>query len=411
LKIVDGWFLSAAAAAAVYLLTALAVLIGRVRYDRIRRAIDHLIGIFGGEAGAQPAPPYGRGLAIKYLSSLSCRQIRRIVADASLPREVNDMVCRHLLDRLGIERVQRDAMARRGMRSRWRRMAALRLLAFGRPDDAWAAIKKALIDSDPRVVSAAVTILGNMNNPRAAELLVKALRVDCYPPSRISSFLDRSPFNLATLLGPLLRHPRPSLRYWGAILLRRYPRLERGVEALEALTRDEMPMVRRAAVESLSLLGGSIAVEAARRLLADKVGFVRAHAARALGTLRAQDAAPAVAALLADREWWVRYAAKVSLETMGPDIMPHLLSLLNHPDDFARNGAAEVLQNLGVFDRLLVDEAAGPSQPERLAILRQLTQAGGVRMSEAMVDRLPRDARVRASSLLVSLGVKSEGIM
>ena len=121
------------------------------------------------------------------------------------------------------------------------------------------------------------------------------------------------------------------------------------------------------------------------------------------------DAAPAVASLLADREWWVRYGAKVSLETMGSQVIPHILPFLKHQDRFARNGAAEVLQNLEYFERLLAEELLGPSQPERLTILEQLAQAGGMRMTEAMIDRLPPEVRRQASSLLSSIGIESIG--
>jgi HEAT repeat protein len=324
---------------------------------------------------------------------------------------VDDLVCRYLLVRLGAKRMRRNATAHFGVWSRWTRIAALRVLAFGESDDAWAAIEKALVDSDIEVVGATVTILGNLRDPRAAELLVKALRDRSFGGSRISSFLDRFTLDLSALIQPLLRHPNPSLRYWGAILLRRYPGLDGVGEALTALTRDKKPLVRRAAVESLSLLGGDTAAAAARTLLADGVWFVRAHAARALGALGVLEAAPAVAALLADREWWVRNAAKASLEALGPDTVPHLVPLLSHQDAFARNGAAEVLQNVGAFERALVDEASGPSQPERLAMLRQLTQAGGVRMSEAVLERMTPEARERASSLLTSLDVERVGTL
>jgi HEAT repeat protein len=113
-----------------------------------------------------------------------------------------------------------------------------------------------------------------------------------------------------------------------------------------------------------------------------------------------------VVALLADREWWVRYAAKASLEAMGPEIAAHVVPYLSSPDAFARNGAAEVLQNLGVFERLLVEEANGSSRPGRMQILTLLTRAGGVQMSDVVLDRLAPDARERAGRLLRDLKVE-----
>jgi hypothetical protein len=40
------------------------------------------------------------------------------------------------------------------------------------------------------------------------------------------------------------------------------------------------------------------------------------------------------------------------LEQMGPDIWPILVRLLDDPDRFVRNSAAEVFQNIGVLDSL-----------------------------------------------------------
>jgi len=397
---------AAAGAAAIYLATGFIVVWGRTRYDRRRQILDQLFEIVAGNAGTTLDPRARATLASSVLSRLPRRRVERIASEIALPHDIDEVVCRHLLDRLGIERVRRNSMAHRGERSRWSRIAALRVLAFGRPAEAWDPIERALVDSDRELVAAAVTILGNMRDVRAAVLLVKALRVGRYSSSRIAAFLDRFPNDLSGLIQPLLRHPGTMPRYWGAVLMRRYPAADGVVEDLVRLTRDEEPLVRRAAVETLSLCGGDGARAAARALLKDEVWFVRAHAARAMGALRLHDDAPLVTPLLADREWWVRYAAKVGLEAMGTDAAPHLVPLLVDTDRFARNGAAEVLQNLGTFERLLAEEAAGPGTPNRVELLRLLARAGGFRMSEAMVDRVAPEARGRAAALLASLGIE-----
>ena len=297
-------------------------------------------------------------------------------------------------------------MAHRGWRSRWSRIAALRVLALGRPHEAWKPLERALLDSDPEVVGAAVTILGNMTDARAAELLVRALRVGHYPPSRVSTFLDAFPRDLFDLIGPLLDRPSARLRYWGAVLLRRYPDRKGLDAALAALADDAEPFVRKAAIESLASVGGPAAVQAAQAHLADPVPFVRAHAARTLGRLRAVETAARVVPLLADREWWVRYAAKTSLEAMGVEAAAHVVPYLSSPDRFARNGAAEVLQNLGVFERLLVEEARGANGSGRMQVLSLLTRAGGVQMSEAILERLTPEARERAGRIMRDLRVE-----
>jgi HEAT repeat protein len=375
-------------------------------YERNRAIVDQLSQILKNETDTELMPQHCQDQADRYLSSLPIRRIKKVVADTVLPTEANKMICCHLLNRIGIDQVQKDAMARTKSRNPWSRITALRILAFGRTETAWTALEKALISSNPRLVRAAVTILGNLRETHAAELLAEAMRIGCYPASRISTFLDCFPLDLSPLIGSFLMEPSSDVRYWGAIMLRRYPELEDGRKMLSDLTHDESPLVRRAAMESLSLLGGEMASKEALRLLTDEVSYVRAYAARALGTLRVYEAVPAVASLLADQEWWVRYAAKVSLEAMWSQAIPSLLPFLKHQDRFARNGAAEVLQNLGYFEKLLTEELLEPSQSWRLALLNQLAQAGGVRMSEAMINRLPPEIRKNASSLLSSIGIE-----
>ena len=163
--------------------------------------------------------------------------------------------------------------------------------------------------------------------------------------------------------------------------------------ALARLRRDRDPNVRKAAIESLGRIGGPLAAETARFLLGDGEWFVRAHAARALGDLRRADLAADVAPLLADPQWWVRAAAKDALVAMGTAVTPVVESLLDHPDRFARNGAAEVLQNLGVLDELADVAADAP-------LLRRAAAAGGARLAESLVARTRPDVSARIRRLL-----------
>jgi hypothetical protein len=315
------WFLWASfVVAGLWLVIAVAVLAGRRRYDRRQRILARLVRIV--EDRRAPSCPRRRdapGLDVLF-GVPSHRGAPRGRDDALRP--VEEVLCQFLLERLGPVRVQRTAMVHRGRAIRWSRIAALRVLALGRPHEAWRPLERALLDSDPEVVGAAVTILGNMTDVRAAELLVRALRVGHYPPSRVSTFLDTFPRDLFDLIGPLIDRPSARLRYWGAVLLGRYPGRAGLDAALAGLASDPEPFVRKAAIESLASVGGPTAVQAAQAHLGDSVPFVRAHAARTLGRLRAVETAEQVAPLLADREWWVRYAAKTSLEAMGPEVAP-----------------------------------------------------------------------------------------
>jgi hypothetical protein len=94
-----------------------------------------------------------------------------------------------------------------------------------------------------------------------------------------------------------------------------------------------------------------------------------------------------VAPALADTEWWVRVAAKQALQAAGPDVWRQLVPYLDHPDAFARNGAAEVLQNLGILDRWAAEAAAGPSDQTTIDLLVKASHAGGAGMMEAVLER------------------------
>jgi hypothetical protein len=84
-----------------------------------------------------------------------------------------------------------------------------------------------------------------------------------------------------------------------------------------------------------------------------------------------------------------------------------LVPYLDHADTFARNGAAEVLQNIGVLDSLIVLEAA-TSRPSasKVEMLRKIAAAGGTRMTEALLERVDESVRPRVRTLLASLGLE-----
>ena len=237
-----------------------------------------------------------------------------------------------------------------------------------------------------------------------------ALGKASYPPSRIATYLDQFPVPVLNYVRPLLQDPKPAVRFWAATLLGRYAGTENLDAELASLAGDSEPSVRKAAVESAGKVGGPMAANMALELLADPVWYVQAHAARALGDLGRVDLATRVAPLLADRQWWVRAAAKEALEAMGPEIWSDLVPFLDHPDAFARNGAAEVFQNIGILDSLVVMEAAtdGPGTA-KIEMLRKIASAGGVRMTDALLERAGPQMRPRIRRLLEMLGLERAG--
>ena len=331
---------------------------------------------------------------------------------AALPDKspLSEAFARVVTNQHKLEWFVQQASASRGPRANWRRIAALRLLAHQGYSGIVQLLAQAVGEHDSEIVGAALAILGRTPDIKAAEILLNALKSQQYSPSRLATFLDRFPLPIAGLLRPLLHHPEATVRYWAVMLLSRHRNVAAIESEIEALTADPAPLVRRAAVASLAQLNPSAAAAAARPLLADPVWFVRAHAARAFGETEDAEHARDIAPLLADREWWVRTAAKESLQRMGPEVWSALVPYLDHADAFARNGAAEVLQNIGILDSLIILEAATvrPS-PEKVDMLRKIASAGGTRMTEALLDRVDQQTRPRVRDLLASLGLEPAG--
>jgi HEAT repeat protein len=292
---------------------------------------------------------------------------------------------RHRLDAAPLSGRKARRVVRRALeptRTDWgrsRRIAALARLAGARHPALRRLLRRAIADPDHVVAAAAVRLLGELGDEWAIDLLLDALRAGHVPRSRVAAQLERlAPVPGAQLL-PLLRDPEPQVRFWGATLLASYGQL--GQDQLLALARDLDPNVRAAVVETLGERGGPGAADVALALLDDPAWFVRVHAARAAGHVAGERSARLVAHLLADDRWWVRTAAKDALRTIGAPAVEPLLPVLTSPDEFARNGAAEVLQDIGFVDYLATKDPASP-------LLARIYLAGG--------DGLRRAAELRA---------------
>ena len=398
-----------AIAALTYAATFAAVVVGRVRDARRRRVLDEANEWLTGAREPSSDAATRRKRALDCLAAAPARVVERLAIETAGVGDLPQALAESLLHRLGWDTWKAIACDRRRGQARWRRVLALRVIALARPDDAVLLLEAAVQDPDQEVRGAAAALLGQLPYRWAAELLVAALVSGPHARSRIATALEASPVDVADLLVELLADPRPAVRYWSAVLMRRHPTAVGLAPALEGLARDDDPPVRKAAVDTLAAVGGDAALRAARRALSDETPFVRAHAALALGTLHARDAAGAVVPLLADRDWHVRSAAKRSLEAMGAHAAAAVVGALEHTDAFARNGAAEVLHHLGTFERLLALEAQGPPDAERRRALRLLAQAGGARIWEATLERLDPPARGRARALLGELDVQPTG--
>ena len=388
------------------------VVAGRVRYDRGARRLASIE-----RALADPSlaalPPLERAAAVRdMLRRLPMLDVYRMTGNADLPPWVREQCGALALEHVGLERMLHDAMAHRGTRQKWRRISALNALVYARPASIHGLLRQALADADADVASAAASVLQRLGDRRAAEILIGGLRASRLPASRIAARLERFSIALEDLLQPLLTSTRPEARYWAVTLLRKYSDLGGLSESIVPLVDDADAPVRKAALLTLGAMQAPEVVRLASWRLTDPAPFVRSAALHALAQVgertpdrgRRSALASTIAPALADRDWSVRTAAKDALLRLGPATWRPVAAQLSSSDRFARNGAAEVLQNLGVLDWTLRGIASGvrPS-PEAVDVLKRALREGGMPMADAAMLRTRAEPIPAVHELLRSL--------
>lgn len=355
--LLDGLPLFGGACAAVALLwlgLSGGILLARRRHDRLAAALAAC-------GAARPRPGDGADAAAAAAWSLALRRrldvlprhmLYRLACDGAAPAWLKEAVAACARARYGARRLLREAAGRHWRRDPWRRVGALHLLYQLRAGGLHALLGMALAQPDRDVAAAAVTLLGALGDRPAAALLVRALRRDRQGRARVATQLDRFDDGIADLLLALLDDADAAVRLWSIRLLARHRALARLDARLAAHAGDADAAIRKAVVQALGELGGPLALAVATRLLADPVGYVRAHAARALGRLRQPPHAVGalLAPMLADRDWWARLAAREVLAAAGPAVWRDVAAQLQSSDAFARDGAHEVLRQIGMGD-------------------------------------------------------------
>jgi HEAT repeat protein len=386
------------------------VIANRLRFDRQARRLAELARLLANDTVTSD-PRRSRSPAVdRILAGLSRRRLYRMMADVDLPRPMVALFAAHALERWGLPRLVSDAGEHRGRRP-WRRVSALFALGALRAEGVHAMLEDALFGGSPEVASAAVVILSRLQDHRAAAILVAGLRANAYSPSRIATQLDQFGIPIDDLLIPLLADPQASVRYWAVSLLARSSG-DKLAEHIAALADDPTAPVRKVALQTLAAIHGAQAGPVALRRLTDPVSFVRSAAIRALGEVGLAATAPNVrdatarhiARLLGDSEWEVRLAAKETLVAFGPSIWREVSGELDATDRFARNGAAEVLQNLGLLDQL-IDEVGRGVEPsaEVVSVIERTLREGGIGMVDAVARRSDRTLFPSLGSFLEQL--------
>jgi len=379
----------------LWIALSLYVVLNRRAHDRRQRRLMEAARDLSDPAVAS-LPPLERSPAIRrMMSRLSRRELYLMVASTELPPGVSEICAAYATDRVGLDRIADDACVD-AERRKWRRIPALFALGKLKAPKAYEVLETAITDPDPDVSNAASVILHRMGDRHAAAILIAALRKGSPPPSRVATHLDQFPLAIHDLIRPVLVDPQPHARQWAASLLARYPDVPGLAVEVAELADDRDPQVRKAALATLGAMTNPVAVPTAQRRLGDPVSYVRSTAIRVLtrhGSVDADEArrqtiASWIAPGLADGTWDVRTAAKESLVQLGPATWRNVAAQLRSPDEFARNSAAEVLQNLGLVDSTIKGFGSGvePATDAVDAVTRAL-HAGGPPMARAAAMR------------------------
>jgi HEAT repeat protein len=372
------------------------VVIDRLRYDRRQRQLGLIRRSLADPRLADLSPGERAAFVRQMLDRTPTHVIYRMAGDDELPAWVREECAHMALAVIGLPQMLHDATPHRGARRKWRRISALHVLLSARPTAIHALLRAALADADADVASAAATVLQRIGDRRAAEILIEGLQSSRLPASRIAARLERFTIPLADLLRPMLGDERPEARYWAATLLRDHHDEDGLANAIMPLVDDADAPVRKAALLTLGNMLSQGATRVATRRLSDPAPFVRSAAINVLAQAgerspdraRRKAIASLLSPLLTDREWTVRAAAKDALVRVGPGVWREVAAQLTSPDGFARNGAAEVLQNLGVLDWTLRGIASGAHPTdEAVTVLRRALHEGGVAMSRAAALR------------------------
>lgn len=236
--------------------------------------------------------------------------VYRAAADVAVYKPVAEVFAVHALAQWGAD-VFTIASNARPENDRWQRISALCILTCVKADCVHDLLFDAIQDRDADVASSAVVLLGRLQDVRAAERLVEALRLQLYLPSFIARQLDDFKIPLGDLLEPLLDAGSAQVRYWAVVLLGRHGAGDRRLAQLVAcMANDGDPAIRKAVAQTLGMLDASEQVLAVLQLLYDDTAFVRAHAVKALAKFNQPDFDGSIMALLDDPDWRVRQAAR-----------------------------------------------------------------------------------------------------
>lgn len=292
------------------------VVLNRLRHERRNRLLGKAMLQLGHSQPVMLTAKTRSELVHPLINRLPQPVVYRAAADVAVYTPVAQVFAVHALAQWGAN-VFAVASETRPRTDRWERVSALSILTQVRAACVHDLLFEALQDKDADVASSAAVFLGRLQDRRAAELLVLALRRHVYLPSFIARQLDHFKIPLDGLLVPLLDEDSAQIRYWAVILLGRHGGGgERHIQEIARMADDPDPAIRKAVAQTLGILGASGEALTVLKLLYDDIAFVRVHAVKAVPRLNRPEFRGSLVAMLEDPEWRVRLAARDALASM-----------------------------------------------------------------------------------------------
>lgn len=286
-------------------------------------------------------------------------------------------------------------------RFKFRRSQAARYIGRIGAQNAVSGLKELLWDDKEEVRDSALFALGRMGTREALEAMLMALeRGDRWTEQRVAEAVEEAGDESRQLLVELLRDPNPERRAFAAEVMGRVAGPEEAPELAKAL-RDPDIDVRARSAGSL----GKISENASRlpllRALEDPEWEVRSQAAKALGHIGNAEDAERLVLCLRDHEWWVRQNAAAALREMGAAGEGPLIEALWDEDRFARETAAQVLEEASIVERIIEDIRESGDDIEGYRVIHRLAEIGCIgTLGQVLLDMPSDEMRGRLISHL-----------
>jgi eukaryotic-like serine/threonine-protein kinase len=258
-------------------------------------------------------------------------------------------------------------------------------------------ICKLLLDPDLAVQNRAVDVIIKQRHPDTLKYLVDVLRSE-------SDFARRAAVEVLNEIGD--QHSIKDLlkslgdgdwwvraRATDALARIGGPRV---IDAVLALITDESDSVRRAAVEILNTTQDERAVQHLINATRDSDWWVRDRSADALGTIGDARAVPALIAMLASDPRSIPAAVRALAKLGGPELLPHLMPLLDHKETEVRVEAISALAEVAdpehadtLIQRIARESASREetvAEAAAAAVQRLSERQGAASLSSAIVS-------------------------